>query len=262
MKKILLFALLATGCGGASTPTPTPTPQLVPDAIVTGQYSLVLTSTNGHGTTNVYTNFTQAAKTFTGAANTLVCPLNDVLQCNGNDAQATSISPTGTVSGANVTIMISFPTAAGADTVSMVGTAAGANPVNLAGTYTDSQGDAGNWTGSPVGFYSGSYSGTFNLTVDPLPIAPTILLTLTQNDSFNLTGTAMITSLPCINSLTLSGQAIGGAFSLTDTANKAHITAVPTASNFTFSYHFDTTAPSCAGDFGQGALTPPNPWDY
>jgi len=59
-----------------------------------------------------------------------------------------------------------------------------------------------------------------------------------------------------------SGQAIGGAFSLTDTKNKVHITAVPAGSNFTFSYNFDPTAPSCAGDFGLGQLTPQSPWDY
>ncbi len=239
MKNMLPFALLVAGCGGAGTPTPAPTPQSVPDAIVTGQYNLVLTSTNGHGTTNLYADFTQTGKTFTGAANTLVCPSNEVSQCKGNDAPVTSITPTGTVSGANVTIMISFPTVAGADTVSIVGTAAG---TNLAGTYTDIQGDAGTWTGSQLGSLAGTYNGNFNSTANPLPIAPTILITLAQDGSFNLTGTATIMSSPCISSLTLSGQAIGQALSLTDTAKKAHITAVPTGSNFTFIYNFDPTA--------------------
>jgi hypothetical protein len=72
----------------------------------------------------------------------------------------------------------------------------------------------------------------------------------------------MITSSPCISSLNLSGKAIGQAFSLADAANKVHITAVPSGSNFTFSYSFDPTAPSCAGDFGRGKVTNPNPWDY
>src|ERR1700681_4941618 len=110
-KKILLFASLAAGCGGGYLKTSTPMTPATQNASVTGQYNLVLTSTNGHGTTNIYTDFTQAGTTFTGAANTLVCPSNDLSQCKGNDA---SITPSGTVSGANVTMMISFPSTAGA----------------------------------------------------------------------------------------------------------------------------------------------------
>jgi hypothetical protein len=203
----------------------------------------------------------QTAKTLSGAATTLVCPSNNVSQCKGNNPPAASITPTGTVSGANVTITFAVPTAAGADTFSLVGSA---TATSLGGTYTDTQGDAGSWTGSSGYALNGSYSGTFNSTTNPLSIAPTILISLTQDASFNLTGTGMITNLSCISSLTFSGQAIGQAFSLTDTTNKAHITAVPSgSSNFTFSYSFDPTAPSCAGDSGLGQLTvPPTPWDY
>ncbi len=258
---MLTFALLLAGCGAANTPTPAPAPTpSVPDATITGQYNLVLTSTNGHGSINLYTDFAQTEKTFTGAATTLVCPSNDASQCKGNDPPAASVTPAGTVSGANVTITVAISTPAGADTFSLVGSAAA---TSLAGTYTDTQGDAGTWTGSTASPLTGSYGGTFNSTAKPLPIAPTILISLTQDATFNLTGTGMITSSPCIGSLTFSGQAIGGAFSLTDTTNKVHITAVPTGSNFTFSYNFDPTAPSCAGDFGLGQLTTTqSPWDY
>ncbi len=261
---LLTFALLLSGCGAANTPTPAPAPAAAPtpppaDAVISGQYSLVLTSTNGHGTINLYTNFTQTQKTFSGAATTLVCPSNDVSQCKGNDPPAASIIPTGTVSGANVTITFSISTPAGADTFSLVGSA---GATNFAGTYTDTQGDAGTWTGSSGSSLTGSYGGTFNSTSNPLPIAPTILISFSQDATFNLTGTGMITNLPCISSLKFSGQAIGPAFSLTDTTNKAHITAVPTGSNFTFSYSFDPTAPSCAGDSGIGQLTGTSPWDY
>src|ERR1700674_5038812 len=120
MQKIWLFALLASGCGGGYTPTLTPTTPAAQNAVVSGQFNLLLTSTNGHGTTNIYTDITQTGTTFTGAANTLVCPSNDLSQCQGNDA---SIAPTGTVSGTNVTMMISFPSTAGADTVTMAGLA-------------------------------------------------------------------------------------------------------------------------------------------
>ena len=258
MKKILLFALLAAGCG--SVKTPAPTPPVAQDANVIGQYDLVLTSTNGHGTTNIYTNFTQTGTTFAGAANTLVCPSNDLSQCFGNDAPVTSVTPSGTVSGLNVTMTIIFPNMAGADTVSMVGTATG---TNLAGTYTDSRGDNGTWTGTAASSLGASYSGTFNSMSNPLPVAPSISITLAQDASFNLTGTATITSSPCISSLTLSGQAIGEAFILTDAASKAVIIALPTGNNFTFIYNFDPTATSCAGDFGRGEVTTnQSPWDY
>ena len=260
MKKLLLFALFAAGCGSGSY-TPAPTTPVTPKASVTGQYNLVLTSTNGRGTTNIYTNFTQTGKTFAGTANTLVCPANDLSQCQGDGAAAISITPSGTVSGANVTMTISFPNTAGADTVTMVGTATG---TNLAGTYTDSLGDTGTWTASAAGSLSGNYSGTFNSTSNPLSIPPTILMTLAQDASLNLSGEATIMSSPCISSLTLSGQAIGGAFSLTDAASKAHIIAVPGANgnSFTFSYNFESTAPQCAGDFGRGLVTNQDPWGY
>ena len=279
---VLLMALPVAfaGCGGGyQAPPATPTTPVTPftqNASITGPYNLVLTSTNGHGTTNIYTNFTQTGTTFGGAANTLVCPSNDSSQCKGDDAPVVSITPSGTVSGANVTIVISFPSTAGADTVTMVGSATG---TSLAGTYTDTLGDSGTWTastaihpfGPPPGVYD--YSGTFNSTSNPLVIAPTIFIELGQDASShassNLAGRATIMNSPCISSLTLSGQAIGDAFSLTDAASKAHIIALPTqptlptGNTFTFSYKFEPTAASCAGDFGHGVVTiNPSPWDY
>jgi hypothetical protein len=273
---IVLMSLTVTfaGCGGGSLAPPmTPTTPVAQNARVTGQYNLVLTSTNGQGTTNIYTDFTQTGTTFAGAANTLVCPSNDSSQCKGDDASAISIAPSGTVSAANVTIVISFPSAVGPDTVTMVGSATG---TNLNGTYTDSLGGSGTWTastavhplGPPPGVYD--YSGTFNSTSNPLLIAPTIFVELGQDArspaSSNVTGKATIMHSPCISSLTLSGQAIGDAFSLTDAASTASIIAVPTlpaGNDFTFSYKFEPTAPSCAGDSGRGVLTiSRQPWDY
>ena len=256
MRGIFLFAVLAAGCGSANSSTPTPSIQ---NASVTGPYNLVLTSMNGHGATNIYTRFTQTGTSFTGTGNTLACPSNDVSQCQGQDTSGLSITPSGTVSGANVTIVISLPTTAVPDTVTMTGTATG---TSFAGTYTDSLGDAGNWTASAAGSLSGNYGGTFNSTSNPLPIAPTILMTLAQDASFHLTGTAMIMGSPCIGSLALSGQAIGGAFSLTDAASKAHLIALPIVSGFAFSYNFDATAPGCAADFGRGTVTNQDPWGY
>ena len=255
---VITMVVGVCGCGGGTTyssSTPPSSPG-IQNAIVSGQYNLALTSTNGHGKTAIYTNFAQTGTAFMGIADTLVCPSNDLSQCKGDDG---SITPSGTVSGAKVTLLISFPTTAGADSVTMAGTEVA---TSLSGTYTDSLGDTGTWTGSPVASLSGSYSGTFNSTSNPLPIDANIVINLTQDGSFNLTGTAMITSSPCISSLNFSGKAIGQAFSVADAANKVHITAVPSGSNFTFSYNFDPTAPSCAGDFGLGQISNPSPWDY
>ena len=256
----LIFAsmIVVCGCGGGSaySPTPTPIPQ---DASITGQYNLGLTSTNGHGKTIFYTNFTQTGKTFTGAANTLVCPSNDLSQCEGGNPSVISITPSGTVKGADVTLMISFPSTAGTDTVTMVGTATG---INLAGTYTDSLGDAGTWTASPAVSLGGTFSGTINSTSNPLPIAPTIMLTLSQDANFKLTGTATILNSPCISALTFSGEAIGGAFTVTDAVSDTVIIALPSGNTMTFSYKLGPSAASCPGDIGRGELTNPNPWDY
>jgi hypothetical protein len=253
MKKIMLLALFASGCGGGYSSTQTHTPQ---NAVVSGQLNLLLTSTGGHGTTNIYTNITQTGATFTGDVNTLVCPSNDLLQCQGNDA---SITASGTVSGMNVTMMISFPSSAGTNTVTIVGTSAGPT---LAGTYTDSLGDTGTWKAFFNADFNGTNSGTFNSTSNPLSIAPSILFTLSQDASFHVTGSATIMNLPCISSLTVSGQAIGGALSLTDAANEAVIIAVPDSSNLNFRYSFAPTAPHCAGDVGRGTVTHKGPWDY
>jgi hypothetical protein len=38
---------------------------------------------------------------------------------------------------------------------------------------------------------------------------------------------------------------------------------LPTGNSFTFSYNFEPTAPSCAGDFGRGVVTiNSSPFDY
>ena len=62
-------------------------------------------------------------------------------------------------------------------------------------------------------------------------ISPTIHLELGRDTNSNpntiIQAGATILNSPCINSLAFSGQAIGDAFSLTDTARKASIIALP-----------------------------------
>jgi hypothetical protein len=279
MNRVLSFTTVAlliaavtgvSGCGSSTSSTsaaasPSPGTQ---NASITGQYNLVLTSANGQATTNIYTDFTQTGTILTGAADTLVCPSNDVSLCIGD-----GIAPSGTLSGVNVTITVSFPASAGTVTVTMVGSAKG---TSLTGAYTDSFGDSGTWTASASIYRFGpppsviDYSGTLNSASNPLPIMQTIFLELGQDASSNastkLTGKATIMNSPCVSSLTFSGQAIGDAFSLTDAASKVSIIALPTqptGNSFTFSYEFEPTAASCAGDSGRGVLTMnSSPWDY
>jgi hypothetical protein len=257
-----LLAVMA-GCGGggysSTTPPTNPVPQ---NTSINGRYNLVLTSANGQApmTIYVYTDFVQTEGTLAGAANTLICPSNDVSQCVD-----VSIAPTGTVNGANVTIVISFQDPAGADTVTLVGTGPGE------GTYSDTLGRSGTWTAStavlpfPTPPNPYDYTGTFNSTSDPLPIPPKISLALALDSSTNLTGSATIMNWPCAGSLTLEGQALGDAFTVTDAASKVRLIALPTPPNsggFTLNYKFEPAAPSCAGNFGLGDLSIINVWDY
>ena len=259
------IAIVLGGCGGSPlspSAAPSAPPSVPTNASVNGRYDVALTSTNGRGTTLIYTNFTQTGATFTGAENTVVCPTS-VSQCVGDDSPVISIKPSGSVSGAEVTIVISFPGAAAVDTVTMTGDASGPG-TDITGAYTDSLGDAGSFKAFAAGpGGGGTYTGTFNSTVNPLTIAPTILITLTElhDEAFHLTGTASIMNSPCISSLTLSGQAVGDALKLTDEVNKAHILIVPGARNYIFSYSFEPDAPRCAGDSGTG-MTDASVWDY
>jgi hypothetical protein len=104
-------------------------------------------------------------------------------------------------------------------------------------------------------------------------MAPTISVQLgedvTSDDRSKLSGSATILNSPCISALTFSGHAIGDAFVLADTASQAHVLAlpahpaVPTDNSFAFSYRFESTAASCAGDSGRGMVTiTGSPWDY
>jgi hypothetical protein len=263
---ILLTAAFFAGCGGGSSTSPmTPSTQ---NASVIGQYNLVLTSGGGHDTTSIYANFTQTGATFTGGANTLVCPSNDPSQCKQD-----SVTSNGTVSGTDVTIVVSFPGQNGTTTVNMVGSATGTGALN--GNYTDSLGDAGTWTASAATSMFApatviDFTGTFNSTSSPLSIPPSISVELGRDPSsltnFSLTGTASVMNSPCITSLTLSGQAIGAAFNVTDAVNKVDIIALPSlssANSFNFSYKFEPTATSCPGNYGSGVLTVySSPWDY
>jgi hypothetical protein len=264
---VLLTALIiggSVGCSSNGTTSQTNSP--AQPLVIAGQYDLLLTSSKGGGSTNIYTDFTQDGTSIKGTPNTLVCPSNDSSQCKGDLPPAVSIIPNGTLAGTDVTLGVSFPNATGPDTVTMVGSVV---LRSLAWTVTKL---AGTWTASTAGlpiltlpsFYD--LNGTFNSTSNPLQIPPTILIQVGQDPNSNtLSGTATILNSPCLSSLNLSGEAIGDAFILTDADSKVSIIALPVLPlewSYTFSYKIDPTAASCAGDSGVGELTIANPWDY
>lgn len=134
---------------------------------------------------------------------------------------------------------------------------------------------AGTWiaTAAPLIIEPGSvidFTGTFNSTSSPLSIPPSVSVERQRGASsqtnFSLMGNASVMNWSCVTSLTLSGQAIGDAFSVTDAVNKVDIIALPSlpsGNSFNFSYKFEPTAASCPGDYGRGVLTiNSSPWDY
>lgn len=257
MKWLTLFAVLSlTGCGGGTSMNTNNTPPPTPNAAVAGQYTIVQTSTKGNGSVTIYTDFTkQSDTTFSGNPNTFICPGNVFGNCSGDDAPVIQITPAGTVSAATVQITIAFTTPSGSpNTITLAGTA---NGTALSGTYTDTLKDAGTWTGTQDASLAGTYSGTFNSQKSPLTIVPTITANMTQDSSFNLTGTATVSNSPCFTGLTFDkGLVLGQVFNLNDSTHQVIIIGFPTGpKSFTVIYTINSAAPTCAGDFGGGTIT-------
>ena len=122
-----------------------------------------------------------------GNGNTLFCLSNDPAQC-----QQDSVTLNGTVSGTDVTIVVSFPGQSGTTTVNMAGSVTGTGALN--GNYNDSLGGAGTWTASAAtltiepGAVMG-FAGTFNSTSSPQSIPPSISVELQRaQTNFSLRG--------------------------------------------------------------------------
>ena len=254
MRKILLFcAFFVAGCSGVKNAgTSGGTTQ---NAVISGPYSAVATSTKNSSVTNVYANLSmQGSSSFSASQNTLVCPGNLAANCTGDNPPTVAFTMTGTVNGNNVQITLQFNNGGGPDTVTLTGTV---NGTTLSGNYTDSQGDAGTWTATLAGSVAGSYSGSVNSTPNPQPLAPSISALITEGQNSALTGSATVTNSLCFVSLDFSqGMAIGGAFTLTDTTRDVFILGVPMGSNtYNVFYQVGSSAIACAGDFGTGTFT-------
>lgn len=254
MRKILLFcAFFAAGCSGVKNAgTSGGTTQ---NAVISGPYSAVATSTANGTTTNVYANLSmQGSSSFSASQNTLVCPGNVAANCTGDDPPTVVDTLTGTVNGNNVQITLQFNNNSGPDTVTLTGTV---NGTTLSGNYTDSQGDSGTWTATLSSSVSGTYNGSVNSTPNPSLNPPSISALITEGQNSSLTGSATVTNSLCYVSLDFSqGMAVGGAFTLTDTTKDVFIVGVPTGSNtFNVAYQVDPSATACAGDFGTGTFS-------
>ena len=254
MRKILLFcAFFAAGCSGVKDAgTSGGTTQ---NAVISGPYSAVATSTINGTTTNVYANLSiEGGSSFSASQNTLVCPGNLAANCTGDNPPIVAYTMTGTVNGNNVQISLQFSNDNGPDTVTLTGTVSG---TTLSGNYTDSQGDAGTWTATLAGPVAGTYNGSVNSTPNPQINPSSISALITEGQNSSLTGSATVTNSLCYVSLDFSqGMAIGGAFTLTDTTKDVSIIAVPTGSNnFNVSYQVGSSAIACAGDFGTGTFS-------
>lgn len=254
-KSLLLCVFLFAGCSGVKNAGTTGTGGTPQNAVVSGPYSAVATSTKNGTSTSVYANLSmQSSSSFSGSQNTLVCPGNDPSNCTGDDPPTTTYTLTGTVSGNNVQITLQFTNATGADTVTLTGTV---NGTTLSGNYTDSQGDSGTWTATQSSSVGGTYNGSVNSIPNPSPISPTLSVLITEAQSPALTGSASVTNSVCFATLDFSqGMAIGGAFTLTDTTKDVFVLGVPAGSNtYNVYYQIGSSAIACAGDYGSGTFT-------
>jgi hypothetical protein len=199
-KILLLCAFFAAGCSGLKNAGSSG--GTTQNAVISGPYSALATSTKTSAITNVYANLSmQGSSSFSGSQSTLVCPGNLAANCTGDNPPTVAYTLAGTVNGNNVQITLQFNNQSGPDTVTLTGTVSG---TNLSGSYTDSQGDAGTWTATLSGSASGSYNGSVNSTPNPLPTAPTISALITEGQNSALTGSASVTNSLCFASLDFS----------------------------------------------------------
>ena len=223
---LLLFLI---GCGGTqsgSSTTPTPTPQQQQAAMVMGPWDGSTTSSQGNGSSLVFTNLqTQGSGSFFAASNaTLVC-LKFNASCFTSLPQESSLGPVYAVAGSvangnQVTLTISITTSTGSSAGSIAATGTlSTDGKSITGSYTESGSitDAGTFTASVVVPVSGTYSGSLtspNPSFSPFPVTATI----TEATDGTLTGTASISNSPCVGTLTFANggaennYVIGGAF--------------------------------------------------
>ena len=169
----------------------------------------------------------------------------------------------GTVTSNRLTITL---TGEGGYSAMLTGTVS-ADGNSMSGTYTDSStGSAGatgpgTWTAQKKTPVPGTYSGSFNSTLNPSPISFTVTGSITQAADLSVTGSATISNSACFTTLNFGqgSRAIGGAFSLVDSTNGVTIEVYPNENgtlNSTSLYSsYAITSGPCSGDHGTGTVT-------
>ncbi len=260
MKIFLVVGVLAVslvGCGGGSGSNPINPPAPV-GANIIGQWSFLATDT-ANNQTAVFANFAPTAgSTFSAqGTNSATCDLTTA-QCQfiiNTPNISVTISPTDSVT-VTLTNVINVGTGT---TVTVTGT----GTVNTAGTqmsgsWTSTSGDTGTWQGQSVPSFSGNYTGTVNSTISPSVIPVGVQLAITQDASFNLSGTAILTNSACFSTFPVGGHVVGGAFALASNGGNASVLAAgiqnPNPPG-TLIFGYQIVSGICAGDVGQGTLT-------
>jgi hypothetical protein len=257
----LTFCAGLAGCGGSSggtTPTPTPQP-----ANITGQWTFTAVDTAGNKTA-VFANLTAqgSGNYFATGANSATCDLTTA-QCQVvNNTPNINI----TVSSTNqlqLTLSNIINIATGqTETVNATGTV-NAMGTQMTGNWTAQSGASGTWQGQTAASFTGSYSGTVNSTVAPSAIPVGVSLSITQDASYNLTASAVLTNSLCFSTLSFGGHAVGGAFYLVSQQApgiaSGGIVVAGIENNFsapnTLLFGYQVLSGCDAGDQGQGTIT-------
>jgi hypothetical protein len=257
MKWLTLFAVLSlAGCGGGSAssnsdPSSSNPPASNSSPTAQGQWTFTGSdSSDSYFQVVVFANLTQSGSTtfFATPANVAVCKTEagvPPLQAANPDAEAScslnSASLDATLGASSVNINLTNAPAlnGGIEAVTANGTFTASNNLATAmqGSWSETgspQPDSGNWTAQPNVPFTGTYNGTVNFN-GSIPV--NVTLTLTQNASYGITGTATLQNDLCYLGFDFSGSVIGGGFGGLNSNNSIVAGAVQTSpGEITFGY--------------------------
>lgn len=262
-KKLLAIILFLAGCGGSgggSTGNTAPPAGAPPPSYpaVEGKWTVDATSSNGNRNSFVLVDLVnQGSGAFYGSQ-TVICNYVTTIQCAGNLIGGTTqtITTKGTVTPAGVlSISVTITGATGITgqnscTLSINGTLNGATA--MSGEYTGCN-DDGTWTGASNGPSTGTYTGTLVSSDNGMTFE--ISASITETNTFMITGSASITGSPCFTSLTFGppSQAVGEGMLLEDTQHGVTALAIPGEQGPNVVYVVTPTQ-YCQADNGYGAI--------
>lgn len=252
-RKLLVLVLLSilAGCGGGNGTTP-PTPAQPQSLTITsGNWDFTITGQTGTGFAGG--NFTQTGNSLSGTFHEVNGACVDVL---------TDIPVSGTVSGQNIT----FTANAGGNVTGQLSGSA----TSLTGSFQSAgcagvPSDSGALAGVSVPPLTGTWSGTFQSSIDGSTTTASVSVTQTSADAhgvFGVTGSATENSV-CFTTSTLVSSGIAGrivnmTFSNNDGSTVTFnglLTSPATAKQIQGTYK--VSGGLCDGDNGNGVITRP-----